>query len=130
MSIDRPAAARLLVALADATEFAPPKMRTRHLAPRARALAEQLRAEQPAPPRVYLSIDAGVKAAIYTEMLSTGLAGEDDTERVYAGCIVIDRVLERLGLAVVPAPPARPAHIGGEAEEEAEIARYSHLVEG
>lgn len=50
--------------------------------------------------RVYLGIHAPTKAAILAELQRRGLA-DDDAERVYAELLVIDSVLEGLGLAVV-----------------------------
>jgi hypothetical protein len=130
MSTSRGEAARLVDALAWVAEGAPERMRAAHLAPRAHALAAELkRGALPAGAgRVYLAVDAGVKAAILTELRRRGLAGEDALA-VYAWLVVVDSVLERLGLAVVPALPAAVARVGGEAEEEAELERYSHLAE-
>jgi hypothetical protein len=105
----------LLRHLASVAQHAPPRMRAAHLEQPALEMAAHLEAAG----RVHLGIDARVKAAILTGMRDRGLA--DEPERVYAELVVIDSVLDRLGLAVCPALPARLAYVGSEAEEEAEL---------
>jgi hypothetical protein len=113
----------LLRHLASVARHAPSRMRAYHLEQPALELAAHLERAD----RVHLGIHAPTKAAILTEWRALGLAGED-AEPEYRRMLALGGVLDRLGLAVCPALPARLAYVGGEAEEEAELVRYSHLA--
>lgn len=104
----RTEAARLVDALAWVAEGAPEKMRAGHLVERAHALAAELKRGElrAGAGRVYLN-DAWVKAEIAMELIGRGLVAEGEEMDSYAIGICIDSVLERLGLAVCPAPAPR-----------------------